>query len=328
MSRRNIFLVSLLAVQVAIIAYVYRPASQVTSPVVHFFEALDEDQITGLTITDEQANSVVLNKVADDWQVGAEEQYPANAVKVEELLAKLAALESSRLVTRTRASQVRLKVSAEIFSRRIEVRDSRGALRTIYLGTSPSLKTIHVRLEGSNDVYLATGLSSWEASAETSSWWRSDYLNLDPGKVLALEVTNGNGTLALEKGEAEQWYLTQMAASAAGRVPVEQAAVTGLLAKITQFSLVDYLGRQAEPGYGLDEPTATALFRLAGGEEVSVVVGPLNEADSSHVLKASLSPFYVRVGSYAVKDLLAADGVELPTVKLPPSAAVPDAAPR
>lgn len=316
MSKRNIFLIALLAIQVSIIAFVNRPVIEATSQVVRFFEPFAVGQITGLTITDDKANSVVISKDGEGWQLkAAGEQYPANSSKVQELLTKLAVLQSKRLVTRTRGSQVRLKVSSEVFNRRIEVRDGSGGSRAIYLGTSPSFKAIHVRLDGSSEVYLANDLSIWEASTEANSWWRGDYLDLDPARVSSLELTNANGVMALEKkDEAGQWYLRR---ADSGQVSVESVAVGELLSKITKITLNEYLGRKGEASYGLDAPAATVTFRLDGGDEVGLVVGPVDEKDSSHVIKSTGSPFHVRVGSHAVQGLLAADGAGLPVVESP-----------
>ena len=82
------------------------------------------------------------------------------------LISDVLAIDNSRLVANTPASQARLKVHADNFARRIELDRANGDPVILYLGTSPNANATHVRLDGQDAVYLTTGALASEASSD------------------------------------------------------------------------------------------------------------------------------------------------------------------
>ena len=102
---------------------------------------LDGTQITTIEINDGE-NTVRLVRNSDNWADGASvnDEFPADSVKIVDVLGKILALESGWPVARTTSSHQRFEVGESNFQRRIDMRDSGGSiLGTLFSGTSPGL---------------------------------------------------------------------------------------------------------------------------------------------------------------------------------------------
>ena len=174
MTKRNIFLFILLLLQIVLIGYMYRPGKEAGAPVVEFFPGLEQDKVSEFTITDNEHNSITLKRGEQGWTIEPAGS-PANGVKADSLVSRLASLKSTRLVTRTPSSRIRLKVDDDIFEKKIKLLNDDGKSYDIFLGTSPGHNTAHVRLEGKDEVFLVKGLSSWEVPTENSAWRENQY---------------------------------------------------------------------------------------------------------------------------------------------------------
>jgi hypothetical protein len=304
MNRKNLLLLTILAVQLVLVVLAFRPEPKAESATKKFFPGLVKDGITGLIISDDK-KSVELFTEDGKWYVDRTEKYPADPEKVTELLDKLTALQSTRLVTRTASSHVRLKVAEQIFNRKLTVLDNDRRM-TIFLGTSPSNKTLHVRADGENEVYLVNDFSAWEVQSASASWWRGKYLGLSPDDIKGISLSNNQGSFTLERDADKKWHL-------AGRQEaVSEEAAKELLAKVANLSVLKYLGREEKKEYGLQQPAASLVIRLQEGGEKTLRIGPENKDEKNHILKWEASPFYVSAAAYVVEPLLEKKAESLP----------------
>ncbi|MFZ5759159.1 MAG: DUF4340 domain-containing protein [Thermodesulfobacteriota bacterium] len=260
---------------------------------------LGADAVREMILADDQGKSLTLKKdesgqwFADD---GVSPALPADAKLLEKTLASLTGLQSQRLVTRTRASHVRLQVDDQAFARKVTLRGDSDTVRTLFLGTAPGQQNIHVRAEGSDDVYLARGISAWELTTERDSWLARDYLLVDRDKVQEVRLQNGHNDLTLKKTE-KGWLL---AAAETEVVPTSTEALDSLLQRATRLTLTTYLGTD-KPEMALDAATLTLVTEK---ETVTVEIGAKNDKDPVHVVKSSASPYYVTVSDYQIAPLL------------------------
>jgi len=296
MNWKNLLLLTILAVQLVLVVLALRPEQKAESATKNFFPGLIKDGITGLIISDDK-NFVELFTENGKWYVNRTEKYPADLEKVSELLDKLTALQSTRLVTRTASSHVRLKVAEQIFNRKLTVLANDRRI-TIFLGTSPSNRTLHVRADGENEVYLVKDFSAWEVQSADASWWRGKYLGLSPDDIKGLTISNNQGSFALERDADKKWHLEGR------REAVSEEAAKELLSKVVNLSVLKYLGREEKEEYGLQQPAATLVIRLQDGGEKALLIGPENKDEKNHILKWEASPFYVSTAAYAVEPLL------------------------
>ncbi len=288
----NQALALLLLIQILLIAFLYWPRPQTAAPGITFLEEISAEAIQRLEISDDQQNTISLSRKQANWVITSHDDIPAESAKIETLLTKLTALESSRLVTRTESSHLRLKVGPA-FIRKISLSLASGASRTLYLGTSPSYKTVHVRQEGDNNVYLARDLSSWEAPADLPYWWRTAYLDVDPQTLTTVTLKNSVTDIQLEK-KGEEWFLAGMASDR----QIDPDALNEFLVSVSRLTVSEYLTKTES-----NEPFEPAITLLLGTatDTVTVTIGPEDEETKTRILTSSTSPFQARTPSHEVE---------------------------
>jgi len=304
MKRHNQILAAVLVVQIILSVVVFWPRSAASAEREPLFPDLEADDIVALTITEPEGKSVTLQQVEEDWILPDADDYPAQASKVTPLLEKIVGLTTGRLVTRTDASHKRLQVATDDFARRIDFETTDGETHSLYLGSSPSYGAIHFRVEGQSEVYLASDINTYEVGATAASWVDTTYLNIPQGDVTAVTLENRNGQFAFVKeGAGEEgggnWTMEGLAADEM----LDGGKVDALLRQAGLVNLIEPLGKEDQPEYGMDEPGA--VVTLSTGEKtVTLRVGAKDPDDNSYVVTSSESPYYVRVAEYSVKELV------------------------
>lgn len=290
-SKKNIILAALLVAQVALIAFLYRPGQQAAPVAANLFPSLTPDQVSGLTVTDDQGKTLTLVK-KEGWQITPGD-LPADKAKIEGLLKKFAELKGSRLVSQTAASHSRLKVGETNFNRKVEF--SQGDKKTLFfLGTSPSSKSIHLRLAEAKEVYQINDLSAWEFQAENESWWQGKYLSLPQADLTGLTIANAQGTIDLVKEEKKGWQL-----KAEPDTTLDGKRVETVVNALSEITISSYLAKEFTPQ---GEPVATVTYRTKAGETTLKVWAKEKPEDPEQVVKASTTAFPAKVKEYAVKE--------------------------
>jgi len=304
MKRHNQILAAVLVVQIILSVVVFWPRSAASAEREPLFPDLEADDIVALTITEPEGKSVTLQQVEEDWILPDADDYPAQASKVTPLLEKIVGLTTGRLVTRTDASHKRLQVATDDFARRIDFETTDGETHSLYLGSSPSYGAIHFRVEGQSEVYLASDINTYEVGATAASWVDTTYLNIPQGDVTAVTLENRNGQFAFVKeGAGEEGGGTWTMEGLTADEMLDGGKVDALLRQAGLVNLIESLGKEDQPEYGMDEPGA--VVTLSTGEKtVTLRVGAKDPDDNSYVVTSSESPYYVRVAEYSVKELV------------------------
>lgn len=298
MSKRNIALFFLLLLQVVIIGYVYRPGQETVKPTIKFFEGIAPDQVTGLTIVEEGSQSIRLNKEQQNWVISSKEDIPAEQDKMPTLIEKLTNLQSSRLVTKTKSSHDRLKVGKD-FNKKIIMHIKNSDDKILYLGTAPSYKTLHVRADEDNRVYLVKDFSSWEMPVEASAWWKSRYVDIETENLEELSLTNSHGNFTLQKDSERKWQLI----GAKAEDTINETTLLDFIDALNRISVTEYLGKEEKKEYGLNKPSAELEIK-SPQESIRIVIGSEDKESGNYVVKSSASPFYVRVSKYSVAPVI------------------------
>ncbi len=315
MNRTNQILAAVLAVQIVLVAVAFWPRPATVAGGESLLAGLEADQVTQLTISDAAGKQIRLAKETGNWVLPEADGYPCQANKVPELLEKIAALKTNRLVTQTPASHKRLGVADDAFQRKIELTLADGTTHQLYLGTSPSYGASHVRAEGRDEVYLAS-LSASEAGVNASNWVDTLYFSVAQDQIVAMTLENANGRFEFEKAEDGTWKMQGLAADET----LNENNVTGMASRIASLQMLRPLGKTEQDDYGLDAPNAviTVQTRDAEGNEKThtvrvgsksaEAVGATEAAgatqDNSYVVSSSESPYYVRVSEYTVKSFV------------------------
>jgi hypothetical protein len=326
MNRTNQILAGVLALQLVVAVVAFWPRSPAGAAGEPLFAGVEADQVTWVQITDAEGSQIELEKADTGWTLAGTDGFPCTENAVPDFLAKLLALDTSRLVTETPGSHARLEVAADAFSRKVTFRTQDGTEHTLYVGSSPSYNAVHVRVEGQDQVYLVSGLSATDASVTATAWIDPLYVSLESDQVVALTIENAQGTFAFTKDEEGTWRMEGLA----GDETLNEGEVSALVTRISSVRMQRPLGQAEEPAYGMGDPRAVVTVQTRDEEGATatqtLVVGAQDATDNSYVVKASTSPYYVRVTDYTVQDFVQearTDVIELPPTPTVEATATP-----
>jgi hypothetical protein len=300
MNKTHWVLVGLLAAQLALVVGLFWPRSTPAGAGNVPLLGSKADDITSLTISDNQGKRVLLAKSEGQWVLPEADGYPVDATKIASVISGLAEMKAGRLVAETPAAQKRLQVADDTFAYRIDVETPSGT-KTVYVGTSGGVGSSHVRLRGQNQVYLVSGVADWQLGTEPAVWVNPAYFTVPQGDVVSMTLTNANGQWQFSKGSDGKWVLEDLAP---GEV-LNSEAVQQLLNAASYVSVVRPLGKTEEPAYGIRQSSAvvTLVANTGGGEKTYVLaLGAQDPADQTYVVKSSESPYFVRTAGAVWKD--------------------------
>ena len=301
MNRGNQILIGVLVLQIVLAVVLFWPQQSATVAGQPLFAELETDQVDQVTITDGVGEHVVLSRSGASWVLAEAGNYPVRDGVVDELLLKIAALKADRPVTQTRASLARLQVSEDEYAFQVVMRLQDRSLLTLYVGSSPSYGTTHVRVANQNQVYLASDLSSADVSTQLSGWIDTTYFSLQEQEIVAVTLANKNGTFEFVR-QGTAWTMDGLGEGET----VADAVVDTLVSRATLIRMVRPLGTEPMASYGMHAPNAVLVLRAQTPEGTQLTytlqVGAQSGQDGSYVLKSSESPYYVHVAEYTVTD--------------------------
>ena len=321
MNRLQQILAGILVVQVAFIAVAFWPRTAAPGAGAPVFPNLEAGDIVAVTVTDADGESIQLRKQDDGWVLPEADGFPAEADKVSPVLEKMTGLTTSRLVTRTAASHKRLQVSADEFVERIDLETVGGEQLALWLGSSRQYGAMHFRVEGQNETYLTGDLTTYEMRAEPAAWIDTSYVSIDQASVEKMTLQNADGSFTFTRDEDDNWIMAGLGSDET----LDQATVDSLLSRAASVNMERPLGKEEQPEYGMDQPNAVVRLETADAS-VTIRVGAQDPEDESYVIISSESPYYVRVASYSVQDLVdkTRDGfLQLPPAQTPELQATP-----
>lgn len=203
MNRFNQILGAALAVQVVIAGGLYfgsQPpaADQVQMALLN----TEQSQIDRITIDEGDAKQTVISKVDGQWQLPDYHQLPANQGKVSDILTTLETTKSGWPVATTESSRERFEVADDNFQKKVVLSQGGNEIQTLYLGTSPGFRQLHVRRAGEDEVY-AVKLNSYDFPSQQTNWL--DKTLLQPkGDIASLKGAD----FSFNK-QGDDWQLTE-----------------------------------------------------------------------------------------------------------------------
>ena len=225
------------------------------------------DEISTLVITGDDGE-VRLEKSGEQWVLPQLESLPANEAKLSETLSKLTAIKGGWPVATSGPARERFEVSDDKFQRKVEVFGESGSLATLYLGTSPAYRSVHTRLQGSDDVFRVK-LATHDFPLASNDWLNRSLLRVDT--VSAIRGDDFDFTL-----EGDNWVLAQPAVVDAEVPEIDTDKVDELKSFFTGLSVQ---GLAQEP---LDIEPAV---ELAIGEGDTAWTYQFFEHDERHYVK-------------------------------------------
>ena len=297
-------LAAVLVVQIAILVLTRLPGrEQVPEPLL---AGLQADAVTRIEIEDGADGRVVMDRAADGWVLSDAGGYPADATRIAELLDGLAAARRDRLVARTEAGRLELRVAPDGFERRLRI-DAAADRFLLYVGTTAGAGGGHVRVDGEDEVWTVDGVAPWQVATDRADWVDPVYLRVESDRVAAFELVNAAGRFRFERSGGA-WISP---VPGAGEV-LDQERVTAFVDRVSTLRMRRPLGTEPPGDYGLAERAAEVRLALgpdedgeAGTLELLILAGGDDEYD--YVVKSSDSEYYVEVPSFTLADLVDAD---------------------
>ncbi len=253
-------------------------------------------------------NSVALSKVGATWGLANSDNYPANKDKIDEFLKKLGKLKSHTVVLRKSTYHPKLEVSKDKFQRQISITHD-GKPMKFFVGSSPSFKNVHFRMDGEDEVLLVNDFSTSDVGDRAWSWVDREYLKFKKDDVWSLKLKNKKGAIDLEKNPQDSNWVSPNISK-----PLKKSTVDELVQKASAINLETPVGKTEKPEYGLQDPLATVTL-VTGTSTVSgnpppstqihtIRVGKKLEKENRYYVKASNSEYVVQVAGWAISPLV------------------------
>ncbi len=261
MSRKQMILATVLAVQVLLLVLLRLPGSgsAEAGSVRPLLPELENLNAARLVIESGEGDTVALARSGESWTLEEADGFPADGSKVDTMLNDLKALKVRRPVVTSSRYHAQLKVSEEDNERRIRIWDDAeaGPAVDLLVGNAPNYRISSVRRQGEDEVYEVMGLSGWDVQAKQASWIDSKLVDLPADQVTALEVTNSHGRFRLEKAGGT-WSVV------AGAAPgdLDQGEVDALVRAYASVYMADPVGRVNEAEQGLEQPAAVVQITV------------------------------------------------------------------
>lgn len=297
MDRRNLILSGILVVQIVLIAFFFWPQERSNAAVSTLLENLSEGSLSSVVV-ESPTERIELSKTDDGWVASNYGDYPVDSLKISELISKVVDIDTSRLVAQTSSSHNQLRVSDREFAKKLTFTATDGRSQTLYIGTSPSVRTTNVRLDGQEQVYLTSEVTGSEIRTDVGGWIALTYLQVPTADIQAVTIENANGTLEFTRVNTTTWTLANLDEDET----FNNNNFSTILTRLGTFNMIAPVSKEEQPEFGMDEPNATVTIETepaeGEAETITLVIGAKDEGGTNYYVKASNSDFYVKVASF------------------------------
>jgi hypothetical protein len=131
--------------------------------------AFDMKTVDRIRIDGDAGASVLLDKQENQWRLPELNDFPADQGNVKRLLERLAKLEKGLPVATTQGAAKRFKVAKASFERKLTLLQDDQAQATLYVGTSPDFRKVHVRLPDESDI-RSVEFNTYEVGVKPEDW--------------------------------------------------------------------------------------------------------------------------------------------------------------
>lgn len=280
MTRTQLYLGGLLLLQLVMIIVVRSTSTDAatTGGVQPLLPDFDASSVVRLEFVKGE-DSLELERRGEEWALPSQGGYPADSEKVGDLLDALGSASVGRPVVSSGRYHGSFKVADDAFELRLRAwAEGDALLADLILGSSPNLRTTHLRHAGTDPVFEARGLSSYDYRPTTESWIERNLVDESPQAVSEFSLTNSHGTIDAVREEGGWRTLGD------GR-PLDPAKVDSLLRLATSLRIERSAGSADPVGQGFDSPAATLRMRLgeppAGTRELTLTFGASADEEAS-----------------------------------------------
>lgn len=312
---------ALLVLQLGLVFWGYSSSTELSS-------YIPNAPITNVTLADvnqvvvdgPEGKQVTLEEISGTWVIPSFFNFPASKNKLKELDEKLLSVKAPLPVAQTKVAEKQFSVSEKKFERKVVLKKGEDILDTVYVGTSPGFRKVHVR-SSKNSLVYPIEFSAYSLPVTPKEWVQSDLFSTDIENVQKLTL----GDVSLTRS-GTTWEISDLAENE----ELVTAEVTALVGKSTRVNFLEVLGektKEAKTYTSLPEVLRYSLL-LEGGEAPLdfELYGPLEspkeetsaqgeeekpEAPKEYALVRSDLPFVVKVSDSFVSGLTQYDRSKL-----------------
>lgn len=237
--------------------------------------------------------SVVLARGTGEhaWVLANLDDFPAQGLKVDQLLSDLAALRRTLPVATSAAARERFKVADDAFEGRLLLESDQGTLASLIVGDSAGFRRLFARPAEDSAIYeVALGMSDLSPR-------REDWIDRNALRLAVEDITRiASADWSLER-TADGWTL----AGADGTV--DQEAVENLARRLATLGYRTVLTSEEAAETQAEAPALELRLGLADGNERLYRFRPLSGTDEA-LLESSTHSQSFRLAAYDLDDLL------------------------
>ncbi len=293
MNRVGLFLVSLLLVQLVIVAKLYWPAMAAGSTnVTELLANTGPFLIDEVHIEDGQGNRAVLETSRGDWILPRLGGLPAKSERLKQVLQQLTEQDPGWPVAHTLPARQRFQVAHYHFRRKITLLAQDQIISTVYLGTSPGFRKVHARNDEEDDIF-SIPLNRFDTPASDGQWLDPSVLQIrTPLRIVAdgysLDRSSGSWTLG------------------SGEVP-DQRELDALLDSLKSLQVGGLASaEEAQDIKGLEADLILEVESLSGTQTLTFF-----HQEARYFVRSSALPHLFRLSSYTYEKITGIDAVML-----------------
>lgn len=161
----------LLAIQIALVGFLYWPADKGAVGQRALITGISEGDVQSVSIRslddEKRVTELTLKATDQGWAIG-DTALPADASKIETILRALLTSDAGFPIAQTDAAARRFEVSEDSYQRKLVLRT--GSKEVVaYIGSSPAFRKVHARVNGQPSVFVIE-LNSFDAETDTDAW--------------------------------------------------------------------------------------------------------------------------------------------------------------
>ncbi|VAW83738.1 hypothetical protein MNBD_GAMMA16-2343 [hydrothermal vent metagenome] len=238
--------------------------------------------------------ALILESENTEWNLPEYYGFPVAKNRVPEFIQKLSDFKQGWPVATTKAAAKRFKVSDDDFERKIELYQGESLLDTLYVGSSPGFRKVHVRKANTNNIYDVS-FSAFDASIKTADWRDSSLLRLEQTAIIKISSPD----FSLIK-EGDLFVLDGVDES----LPIVQSTVARYVQKVIALNTVTVLGTETRIAFNQADPL---LLLTVESKTEKWEYRLSRSSEGEYVLKRSDLPFYFVLHDEVAKPLIVND---------------------
>lgn len=266
--------------------------------------AIELSSVNKIVVSGGEKDSCEIVKAKGVWILPSYYDFPVSASKVESLTQVLGGLKKSWPAGRTLLAAKQFLTTKEKFEKKIDLYKGEELLTTLYIGSSPSFKKVHLRVEGDDNTYVGA-FSSYEYPSKNEAWadpslyrvLKSDLASFEKGNLKLVASEDGKSFSWSDLTSSERMNRTEANLIVNAAIHPRFTKVLGTKdyktgKKVLSYKLMTRSGSSME--FNFFRPFVERKPEKEGDEE----------GEKNLVLKVSTEPYSFEVARSEVSDII------------------------